>query len=336
MANSRQQGITGAEVQSPGPVVFNPAPGQGAVLPARTRGILGSQDAGDPTRWSAPGDTPGPLGASDHAATDPASAAGAKVVAPGLSQQGSAPVQAIAVSTVTAPESAIQTLRANAQVAPWMTVALKDAVTYGGQDEKVVTKDHNYHRLVTTDDRAGGRVDVLKDKKGKPRLGKDKQPLTRTHFDGADSLSTTPWCASFVNYCLREAGLEPGRRHMSSYTFGEDKTLFVPIKQPIYGAIRFSTRDGGGHVCFVYGCIGSKLVILGGNQTDQLCFQLRDKVEAGSVFYVPMSYKDTAATASAAVLPDIDLKALRDEFGKAVLITDAQVKSAKVGKQKES
>jgi uncharacterized protein (TIGR02594 family) len=231
----------------------------------------------------------------------------------------------------------IALLRADQRVAPWMTIAFHEATTFAGKDEKEITKAHNYHRLVTDKDRAGGEARVVKGKDGKPKLGKDGKAVTKAKFDGLPSLvgDHSPWCASFVNYCLREARYAPGRKHMSSYTFGTDKDLFVRIKEPIYGAIRFSKRDGGGHVCYVYGTAANKLVVIGGNQGDQICFELMNTGAKGEAFYIPFVYKDYA-TGDGANLPDIDIEALRNEFGSAVNITDDQIKSKNVKGQSQA
>lgn len=224
----------------------------------------------------------------------------------------------------------IAVIRAELRMAPWMAIALREAITYGGKDEKEITKTHNYHRLVTDSDRAGGRVVEIKGKKGKVEG-------TKTHFEGYSDLvgKGHPWCASFVNYCLKEAGYAPGRRHMSSYTFGEDADLFFRTKKPVYGAIRFSSRDGGGHVCFVYGEIGNKLVILGGNQSDQLCFQLRDKADTAS-YFLPIPYKEFFEKGDGNTLPAIDFDALTKEFSCAVLIKEKEIKAIKIdGKRRE-
>ena len=233
----------------------------------------------------------------------------------------------------------IALIRVDQSLAPWMAVAFKEATTFAGQDEKVITKTHNYHRLVTDSDRAGGRQVPVKGKNGKVLLDKNGKPVTKTVFNGLfDSLvgNDRPWCASFVNYCIKEAGYAPGRRFMSSYTFSEDKDLFVRIKEPIYGAIRFSSRDGGGHVCFVYGVAAGKLVIVGGNQKDQVCFQLRGIAEKGSAFFAPIAYKEFAESDAGKALPQVDVAALRKEFGAAVLISDAQLRAVDFEKQKDS
>lgn len=236
---------------------------------------------------------------------------------------------ALAFRTNTGKPIAI--VRTEQRMAPWMAIAFREAATYAGKDESEITKTHNYHRLVTDSDRAGGRTVEIKDKKG-------KVTGSRKVFDGLRSLAGdgNPWCASFVNYCLKEAGYAPGRRHMSSYTFGEDADLFFETKVPVYGAIRFSRREGGGHVCFVYGTVGEKLVILGGNQRDELSFQLRKAIEPGARYFVPLPYKDFATSVAGNTLPIIDIDALKNEFISAVSITDEQIKATNLNRQKES
>ena len=222
-------------------------------------------------------------------------------------------------------------------VAPWMKIAVREALAYAGQDESVITRTHNYHRLITDRDRAGGEVLVLKGKDGKPLKNKDGSVRTKTKFDGLPSLDgpNYPWCAAFVNYCLKEAGYAAARRIASSYSYSEDKDLFVSIKKPIYGALRFSHRDGGGHVCFVYGQVGGKLIVLGGNQTDQLCFQLRNMSEKGSVFYVPIPYFEFAKKAQQEDIPTIDIEALRKSYKSAVMITDKEIKALDIALKPE-
>lgn len=113
---------------------------------------------------------------------------------------------------------------------------------------------------------------------------------------------------------------------MSSYTFGTDKDLFLRVKEPIYGAVRFSKRTGGGHVCFVYGTVADKLVVIGGNQGDQICFELMNMGEKNEVFYVPLTYKEYAEK-DGATLPEVDVEAVKKEFGDAVNISDSQIKA---------
>ena len=229
-------------------------------------------------------------------------------------------------------------IKAEPILAPWMAIAFREAIEFAGKREEEITKVHNYHRLVRDSDRAGGRDVVVKGKDGKPQVGNDGKVITRKDFgDSYPSLvgGNRPWCASFVNYCLREAGYAPGRRHMSTYTFGEDKDLFLRVKEPVFGAIRFSRRDGGGHVCFVYGTIGNKLVVIGGNQGDRICFELRDPQEKNSVYFVPLAYKEYSEKREGSVVPEIDIDSLRREFDGAIKISDQQIDSTAVKKGTE-
>ncbi|SHL45542.1 TIGR02594 family protein [Flavobacterium saccharophilum] len=80
-----------------------------------------------------------------------------------------------------------------------------------------------------------------------------------------------PWCAAFVNWVMTNYGYTGLNRFdtvraLKWATWPEGKDL----KKPIYGAIAVKTRKGGGHVGFVVGKKGSKIVILGGNQGNAL------------------------------------------------------------------
>ena len=88
-------------------------------------------------------------------------------------------------------------------------------------------------------------------------------------------------------------------------------------------------------MCFVYGRMGKKLVILGGNQSDQICFQLRDEAEAAT-YFVPAAYSKYADTPDGQGIPDINFDDLRKTYGASVAITDAAIKEKKTSKGSES
>jgi uncharacterized protein (TIGR02594 family) len=76
----------------------------------------------------------------------------------------------------------------------------------------------------------------------------------------------TPWCASFVGWCLGKAGLKgTGSAAARSY-----EQWGVHLAQPVLGAIVTFTRAGGGHVGFYMGARDGKWLILGGNQSNRV------------------------------------------------------------------
>lgn len=87
----------------------------------------------------------------------------------------------------------------------------------------------------------------------------------------------TPWCAAFVGAMLEAVGIISSRfESAKSYLeWGQ------PLKDPAVGCIVVIGRDGGGHVAF---CVGQdswgNLLLLGGNQGDQVCISAfrRDRV----------------------------------------------------------
>lgn len=74
----------------------------------------------------------------------------------------------------------------------------------------------------------------------------------------------TPWCASFVNWCLGSKG----NGSASALSF---KNWGKKVAKPAYGAIGVIDWGGGkGHVGFVVGKANGKILLLGGNQGDSV------------------------------------------------------------------
>ncbi|WP_311155657.1 TIGR02594 family protein, partial [Prevotella histicola] len=78
----------------------------------------------------------------------------------------------------------------------------------------------------------------------------------------------TPWCSSFVNWSLNEAGIR-GTNSASSQSW---LTWGKRISKPVYGCIAVLSYGGGhGHVAFVVGMNArGNIILLGGNQHDQV------------------------------------------------------------------
>lgn len=76
-----------------------------------------------------------------------------------------------------------------------------------------------------------------------------------------------PWCASFVNWVHKQAGISStGSALAMSY-----KNWGKKVDKPAYGAVAVFSHGGGkGHVGFVVGKQGSNILVLGGNQSNQV------------------------------------------------------------------
>jgi len=149
---------------------------------------------------------------------------------------------------------------------PWMNYALGEAKRFKGADEKIIEKSINYHKEIGS-------------------------ALPNMH------VNDYAWCASFANWCLKQAGYPianpkklgvddrrtwaDGFRQVHKGKKCISNPLFVQIPEPVYGAITVfvlpkGVRDErpGKHVGFVYGRCSKKLIcVLGGNQTDTICFE---------------------------------------------------------------
>lgn len=83
----------------------------------------------------------------------------------------------------------------------------------------------------------------------------------------------TPWCASFVNWVLKQMG-EKGTNSAAAKSFA---TWGKELKAPVKGCIAVFTRDGGGHVAFVDHVTGDYVYCLGGNQSNKVCISAYPK-----------------------------------------------------------
>jgi uncharacterized protein (TIGR02594 family) len=139
---------------------------------------------------------------------------------------------------------------------------------------------------------------------------------------------TTPWCASFANYCLMTAGA-PYEKSASSQ-FPTSSKMFKKIDKPVYGALMVmrnyvKTRGkahGTGHVTFVYGKTKKGTIAgLGGNQSDRLKVSeyfltgvsARFPLKDGTIleqkfhgFYIPVTYDEYAKSQGEPETVDVD------------------------------
>ena len=101
--------------------------------------------------------------------------------------------------------------------------------------------------------------------------GPDSNPRI-VEYHSATSFKATddrvPWCSSFVNWCLREAGI-PGTRSAAARSW---LTWGDPLETPEYGCIAVlarGTNPAQGHVGFYTDTKpDGHILVLGGNQAD--------------------------------------------------------------------
>lgn len=86
-----------------------------------------------------------------------------------------------------------------------------------------------------------------------------------------------PWCASFVNWCLREAGI-PGTNSAAAISFaswGDRITepregCVTVIRQRKKGQDQATGSASGNHVAFFKKIENGRIFLLGGNQSDSV------------------------------------------------------------------
>lgn len=188
----------------------------------------------------------------------------------------SAPVQAAAPAISNAGQP-IAVVQAALPKAPWMTYAIEEAKRFHGRNEGIITNIRNYH------------ADI--------------------NFNA--TMVQQPWCASFVNTCLKSTNT-PFVNSPSSQ-FPCNSSLFVRIDKPVFGAIMVMRNykrignqfQGKGHVTLVYGkTAAGRIAGLGGNQNDRITVSgykltgessawVRNGIEYYQkfhAFYIPASY----------------------------------------------
>ncbi|WP_322402437.1 LysM peptidoglycan-binding domain-containing protein [Massilia luteola] len=183
---------------------------------------------------------------------------------------------------------------ADQKTAPWMPVAIAEAKKWAGMKEDVITKTGNFHKRVGL----GG------------------------------NMVTTPWCASFANYCLMTAGAPYEKSASSQFATWSKK--FKKIDKPVYGALMVMRNyvkttgkaHGTGHVTFVYGKTKKGTIAgLGGNQSDRLkvseyfltAVSARFPLKDGTIleqkfhgFYIPVTYDQYAKSQGEPETIDVD------------------------------
>lgn len=91
-----------------------------------------------------------------------------------------------------------------------------------------------------------------------------------------------PWCSSFVNWCMIQAGYTPTRSAaaLSWAEWGQK------IDEPVPGCIVVTKRRGGGHVGFYVRHDLDYIWLLGGNQSNEVKVSMFNKKNRPIVAYV--------------------------------------------------
>ncbi len=95
-------------------------------------------------------------------------------------------------------------------------------------------------------------------------------------WSGTDD--SVPWCSSFVNYCVEQAGGQGtySQSALSWKDWGQDVS-----DNPREGDIAVFKRTGGGHVAFFVADQGDRVSVLGGNQSNRVCIASYPKKSGG-------------------------------------------------------
>lgn len=92
---------------------------------------------------------------------------------------------------------------------------------------------------------------------------------------GLSTKNVVAWCASFVSWCMKQAGkpIPPGAAGSQNW-----KNYGTPVTTPTIGTIIvLGISKGYGHIGFYAGATGDKVNLLGGNQSDQVKYSYFSK-----------------------------------------------------------
>ena len=164
--------------------------------------------------------------------------------------------------------------------APWMDIAINEAIRGKGKAENVLPMlDLSYKYI---------------------RFSKGEKGITTAPNDNKEG----SWCAAYICWTLNKAGYTIHNKwRMASQSFRYFKdTLYKKIDKPIFGAITLYTsmrNPSHGHVGYLFGRTPSgKYILLGGNQNNRLKFSSYPAYGFGNYrfngFYVPIGYEVTA------------------------------------------
>lgn len=111
------------------------------------------------------------------------------------------------------------------------------------------------------------------------------------------------WCGTFVAYCLDMAGVPIPKHWYRALDYLSYGTRLV---KPAYGCVAVKARQGGGHVCFVVGQTKEgKLVCLGGNQNDMVCYALYDRKDFEAFMWYGKTSRPAQERYNLPILSDI-------------------------------
>lgn len=117
----------------------------------------------------------------------------------------------------------------------------------------------------------------------------------------------TPWCSSFVNWTLQQAGVR-GTDSASALSWAK---WGQAIDRPAVGSVAVIDWGGGkGHVGFVVGRSGDRVVVAGGNQGNEVKYSTY-RLDQIKTFRVPDGY---TVPPEAFRLPQMNVKQANESF----------------------
>lgn len=121
-------------------------------------------------------------------------------------------------------------------------------------------------------------MEIAKAEIGQKEISGSKHNSRIVAYHAATTLKATddetPWCSSFVSYCLEKAGIASTKNAWARSYLNWGKKIESPVKGCI---VVFSRGADSGHVAFFEEDEGSQIKVLGGNQGNEVCYDTYPK-----------------------------------------------------------
>jgi uncharacterized protein (TIGR02594 family) len=117
-------------------------------------------------------------------------------------------------------------------------------------------------------------IDIAKSQLGvTEQTGNNDGPKVEEYLKTADCGSGNPWCGAFVNWTMKQVGIEGTNGPAWALNW---RNFGIDLDRPAFGSVGTLKRPGGGHVGFVVANDKNRtgwVVMLGGNQGDCVSYR---------------------------------------------------------------
>lgn len=116
-------------------------------------------------------------------------------------------------------------------------------------------------------------LEIAKKELGQKEISGSSDNARIVEYHSATTLKATddetPWCSSFVSWCLEKSGIVSTKNAWARSYLNWGKKITDPVEGCV---VVFSRGDSSGHVAFFIKDHGNEIEVLGGNQSNKVCY----------------------------------------------------------------